>query len=303
VLFPALALLFPAFALAGERPYEIGGAQQELGHMRALAERLAKQNLLYQLHLADQRKQDLIDTVGEIDRILDLIRTGSATYSIAAPPNDEIREQIERVDKAWGPVRRVAVSSPYDYLRHANEFMPRRSRLGDPFFIHSFDTMTQTFIRQIERLMALYKLECEKTDYDLCEPASNHGLPMMLTERVMKELVYVYTDPENESYVKRLQTTRDAIDAANQEFGAMPIVREARDPARGDAAAFVSSLWSSIQEDWGRLRLAVDLAISGRSDEINLKRALETQDRIVETWERLIAVIVRFINAKYAVQP
>jgi len=303
VLLPAFALLFPLLAHATERPYEIGGAQQELGHMRALAERLAKQNLLYQLHLADQRKQDLHDTVAEIDRILDLIRTGSATYSITAPPNDEIREQIERVDKAWGPVRRLAVSSPYDYLRNANEFMPRRSRLGDPFFIHSFDTMTQAFIVEIERLMALYKVECEKTGYDMCEPASNHGMPMMLTERVMKELVFVYTDPDNESYVKRLRATRDAIEASNKMFRELPIVAEARDPSRGDAGAFVSGLWGSIQEDWGRLRLAVDLAISGRSDEIDLKRALETQDRIVETWERLIVVIVRFINAKYATQP
>jgi hypothetical protein len=75
------------------------------------------------------------------------------------------------------------------------------------------------------------------------------------------------------------------------------------DPARGDAAAFVSGLWSSIHEDWGRLRLAVDLAISGRSDEIDLQRVLRIQARIVETWERLTVVIVRYINAKYATEP
>ena len=59
----------------------------------------------------------------------------------------------------------------------------------------------------------------------------------------------------------------------------------------------------SIKEDWGRLRLAVDLAIAGRVDEVDLKRALKTQARIVETWERLIAVVVRYINAKYAAEP
>jgi hypothetical protein len=253
VLFVALALLRPDFAFATERPYEIGGAQQELGRVRALVERLAKQNLLYQLHLADQTKQDLHDTAAELDRILELLRTGSATYSVAAPPNDEIRKQIDEVDAAWGPIRRVALASPYDYLRRANEFMPRRYRLGDPFFIHSFDRMSQALIAEVDRLMALYQVECQKTGYDQCEPAAAHGMPMMLTERVVKELVYVYTDPENESYVKRLRETRDAIEAHHLTLNEWSISREARDPARGDAGAFVSGLWSSIQEDWSRL--------------------------------------------------
>jgi hypothetical protein len=276
---------------------------QELGRMRALAERLVKQNLLYQLHLADQRKQDLHDTAAEMDRVLELLRTGSVTYSVAAPPNEEIRKQIDQVDDAWGPVRRVAVASPYDYLRRANEFVPRRNRLGDPFFVHSFDRMSQALIAELDRLMALYQVECQKTGYDQCEPAAAHGMPMTLTERVVKELVYVYTDPENEGYVERLRETRDAIEAHHLTLDEWAIAREARDPARGDAGAFVSGLWSSIQEDWGRLRLGVDLAISGRSDEIDLRRVLRIQARIVETWERLTVVIVRYINAKYAPEP
>jgi hypothetical protein len=302
-LLAALALLLPDFAFATERPYEIGGAMQELGRMRALAERLAKENLLYQLHLANQRKQDLHDTAAEMDRVLELLRTGSATYSVAAPPNPQIREQIDQVDVAWGPVRRLAVASPYDYLRRANEFVPRRNRSGDPFFVHSFDRMTQALIAELDQLMALYQVECQKTGYDLCAPAADHGMPMMLTERVVKELVYVYTDPENKSYVERLRETRDAVEAHHLKLDQWSIAREAMDPARGDAAAFVSGLWSSIHEDWGRLRLAVDLAISGRSEEIDLRRVLKIQARIVETWERLTVVIVRFINAKYAAEP
>ena len=295
-------MLLPDLALARERPYEIGGAQQELGRMRALAERLSEQNLLYQLHLADQTKQDLNDTAAEMDRILELLRTGSTTYSVAAPPNAEIREQIEQVDKAWGPVRRVALASPYDYLRRAHEFVPPQNRRGDPFFIHSFDRMTQALIAEVDRLMTLYRVECMKTGYDLCEAASNHGMPMMLTERVVKELVLVYTDPQNKSYVKRLRETREAMEAQILALEEMPISREARDPARGDAGAFVSSLWGSIKEDWGRIRLAVDLAISGRTEEIDLKRVLKTQSRLVAAWERIIVVMVRYINAKYAAE-
>jgi hypothetical protein len=300
MLLLVLALLLPGSALARERPYEIAGAQQELGRVRALAERLSKQNLLYQLHLADQRKQDLNDTAAELDRILELLRTGSVTYSIAPPPNAEIRQQIEKLDQAWGPVRRVAVASPYDYLRQANEFVPRRDRFGDPFFLHSFDRMCEALIAEADRLMTLYEVECVKTGYDLCQQAASHGMPMMLTERVVKEMVFVYTNPEDKKLVERLRKTRDAIERQNRAFDELPVFREATDPARGDAAAFVSGLWSSIREDWDRLRFGVDLAISGRAEEIDLKRMLKIDSRIVETWERLIVVMVRYINAKYA---
>jgi hypothetical protein len=299
-LLLALGLLFADPVHAGERPYEIGGAQQELGRVRELAERLSKQNLFYQLHLGDQSKQDLHDTAAEMDRVLELLREGSTTYSVAAPPNSAIRAQIDKVDKAWGPVRRIALASPYDYLRRANEFVPWQSRLGDPFFIHSFDRMTQEFIVEVDRLMALYQEECLKTDYDLCDLAATHGIPIMLNERLVKELVFAYTGSGGESDADRLRQTRNAIDAYHLEAGQLAILREATDPSRGDAAAFVSSLWGSITEDWGRIRPEVDLAIAGRAEDVNLKRVLGIQTRLVETWERLTVVMVRFINAKYA---
>jgi hypothetical protein len=296
----ALALFLPNSAQAGERPYEIGGAQQELGRMRELAERLSKQNLFYQLHLADQAKQNLHDTSAELERSLELLREGSVAYSVAAPPNQAIRDQIDQVDKAWGPVRRMAVASPYAYLRRANEFMPRQYRLGDPLFIRSFDRMSQALIEEVDRLMALYKKECLKTDYDLCELASTRGTPIMLTERVVKELVFVYTGPGDESDREQLRETRDAIDAHHLELTGLPIFREATDPSRGDAATFFTGLWSSIDEDWGRLRLEVDLAISGRAEEIDLKKVLKIQARLVETWERLNVVALRFVEAEHS---
>jgi len=299
-LLLAFGLLLAGPVRAGERPYEIGGAQQELGHTRALAERLSKQNLFYQLHLGNQTKQDIDDTAAELDRVLELLRKGSAAYSVAAPPNSAIRMQIDQVDKAWGPVRRIAVASPYDYLRRANEFVPRRNRLGDPLFIHSFDTMIGAFIVEVDRLMSLYQEECEKTDYDLCDLAATHGIPTMLIERLVKELVFVYAGPGGGKDEDRLRETRDALDASHLEFGQVAIMREATDPSRGDAAAFISSLWGSINEDWSRIRPEVDLAIAGRPEDVNLKRVLEIQRRIVETWERLTAVMVRFTNAKYA---
>jgi hypothetical protein len=299
-LLVTAALLLPDSVRAAERPYEIGGAVEEVARIRELSERLSKQNLFYQLHLADQEKQDLHDTSAELDRSLDLLREGSVAYSVIAPPTDEIRVQIAEVDKAWGPVRRMALASPYDYLRRANEFMPRRSRLGDPLFIRSFDQMVQTMLAEVDRLMELYRKECLKTDYELCDLASTRGLPVMLTERAVKDLVFVYTGPGDKHDRDALRKTRDAIDALNRRFDEEPVLQESRDPARGDAGLFVASLWSSVKEDWSRMRREVDLAISGRSDEINLKKVLEVQDRLVETYERLTVITVRYADAKYA---
>jgi hypothetical protein len=299
-LLLALALLLPGSVRAAERPYEIGGAQQELGHIRELSERLSKQNLFYQLHLANQSKQDLHDTAAELDRVLDLLREGSVTYSVAAPPNPAIREQIDRVDAAWGPLRRMALASPYDYLRRANEFIPRQQRLGDPLRIRAFDRLSQALIAEADRLMALYYEECVKTRYDLCDQAATHGLPIMLTERVVKELVLVYANLDVEAQTKRLRESLEAIDAHHAAVAKLPILREVTEPSRGDAAAFISGLWGGINEDWGRIRPEIELAISGRAEQIDLKRVLKIQARLIDTWERFTVVIVRFINAKYA---
>jgi hypothetical protein len=160
--------------------------------------------------------------------------------------------------------------------------------------------MTQELIVQVDRLMALYQEECLKTDYDLCGLAATHGMPATLNERLVKELVFVYAGPGGESDVARLRETRDAIDAYHVQMDRLAILREATDPSRGDAAAFVSGLWGSIKEDWGRIRPEVDLAIAGRAEEVNLKPVLNIQARIVATWERLTVVLVRFTNAKYA---
>ena len=125
----------------------------------------------------------------------------------------------------------------------------------------------------------------------------------MLIERVVKQLVFVYSGRDQKEEVEQLRQTRDAIDAQLSTYDRLPIRRETTDPSRGDAAAFVAGLWSSINEDWGRLRPAIDLAISGRAQDIDLKRVLKIQARLVETWERLTVVVVRYLDAKYATLP
>jgi len=113
--------------------------------------------------------------------------------------------------------------------------------------------------------------------------------------------VYVAHDLANGvSLEDSLRKSIDEIDAYHKNAASQEILSDATDPARGDAAAFVSGLWGSIEEDWGRIRPEINLAIAGRAEEVNLKRVLEIEPRLVQAWERLAVVMVRFINAKYA---
>jgi hypothetical protein len=296
-LLLVLGLVAPDSVRAVGRPYEIGGAQGELGRVRELAERLSKQNVLYQLHLADQRKQDLYDTAAELDRVVELLRKGSAIYTVAAPPSAAIREQIDRVDEAWGPLRRMALASPYDYLRRASEFLPPQQRLGDPLLLRAFDRMSQTLIAEVDRLMALYHEECLKTGYELCELATSYGRPIMLAERIVKDVVFVQAGLDVGKRADRLRQSRDAVDAHIVRITQARVLRDAMEPSRGDSGAFTSGLWRSVIEDWGRLRLEIDLAISGRAEEIDLKKVMRIQARLVETWERFTVAMVRYVNA------
>jgi hypothetical protein len=192
------------------------------------------------------------------------------------------------------------VASPYDYLRRANEFVPRQERIGDPLLLRSFDRLSRALIAEADQLMALYYEECLKTGYELCDQAATHGLPIMLTERVVKELVFVYADYDAKANRERLRESLEAVDAHHAAVANLPVLREATDTSRGDAAAFVSGLWGGINEDWGRLRPEVELALSGQAEQIDLKRVLKIQARLIETWERFTVVIVRYINAKFA---
>jgi hypothetical protein len=193
----------------------------------------------------------------------------------------------------------MALASPYDYPRRAREFMPRQQRYGDPLFIRAFDRMSQALIEQADRLMALYHAECVETGYELCVLATEYGFPTMLTERMTKELVFVYAGLDIGDYSERLRKSRDAVDAHHLYVSQLPIIREAMDPSRGDLATLLSGLWSSIDEDWGRLRLEVDLTIAGGPNGISLKRVLKIQARLVETWERFGVAMERYVNAKY----
>ncbi len=281
-------------AAAQQQPYEIGIANREAGRLRYLAERLAKENLLYQLHLADVQKRDMHLTVNEIDRILELLQIGSTHYSIAAPPSEVASKQLDAIAEAWSPVRTLALASPYDYLRRAQQFVPPESPRGDPMIVKSFDKMSSNLIVAVEKLMDEYYAECVNTKYRLCAVSRSSGKPIMLAERMMKDIVFIHAGIDVERSTKQLRASRSAFDVNWVEFEKAELYRMAIDPSRGDNAKFVSGLRNTVDDGWATLKSEVDLAIAGRINEVHLLPVLEIERKMVQDFERFVAVLGRF---------
>ncbi|MFQ5416969.1 MAG: type IV pili methyl-accepting chemotaxis transducer N-terminal domain-containing protein, partial [Myxococcota bacterium] len=124
MLAVAVLLLVPGSALSQNLPWEVTVAEIEAGRLRNLAERLNKQYLLYQLRLGEVRKEDIIETATRIDRLIEALERGVPSRSIPAPWNETLRARITRVDTAWGPLRKIAVASPYELMRVSRQFAP-----------------------------------------------------------------------------------------------------------------------------------------------------------------------------------
>jgi len=279
-------------------PFEIGLSAREAGHVRALFERLSKENILYQFHLGDITKQRMQETASQIDRVLETLETGSPAYSIAPPVTQEIRDQVHVLDGHWGRLRRLALASPYDYLRYSSDLMPKRSRQGDPFSIRVFDDMAADAIREADALQSLIVAECKKTGYEFCDAASQSGFFNMHIQRIAKELVFVYAGIDVDENVAELRANRDRLDASLKALGSSPILTGAIAPSRGRSASFVGALWDSIQEGWARLRLEADVVIEGRVDGLDVRRMLKVQRELVDELDRLRAALSRYAEAK-----
>jgi hypothetical protein len=284
---------------AESQPYEIGVAEREAGRLRALLERLSKENLLYQLHLGAVRKQHLHETASEIDRVLEMLREGSGAYAVAPPPTASVRDQIRRVDAKWGHLRTLALASPYDYLRRSSEFLPRQSRRGDPLLVRTFDRLSLELIDEVDRLMGLYDEACVPTGYELCPLARFSGLPVMLAERAAKDLVFVYAEIDSEKSIEHLRETRGAFEAQHNGLRDADLLREAMAPERGSAGQFVAGLWQGIDQEWAWLGSEIDLALEGRAEEIDLQRVLKIQRRLVDDIERFVSAMDRFAASRY----
>lgn len=281
-------------------PWEINVTEIETGRLRQLAQRLSKQNLLYQLHLGNVTKEDLLETSAEIDRLLEALAEGSPSDSIPAAWTADLRAQVERVDQAWGPLRSLAMASPYDYFRVRRQFATAGSSRGDPLLIRVFDDRSLALVDETEKLMDLYDAECRKTGLaEVCPVARSSGLNAMLVEKATKEAVYIVAGIDVNENRKRLETTIEAYQKQRDANDASPFFASALDPARGASAEAAGALLASLREDWRTMRGELAMLAAGDEANFDLRRLLQTQGRLVDKVERLTAALIRYASVIY----
>jgi Type IV pili methyl-accepting chemotaxis transducer N-term len=303
ILIGLAATLAPRVSAGSEViGYEISVAQVEAGRIRHLAERLAKQNLLYQLHLGEVRKSDLLETSSRIDRVIETLELGSPGYAVPAPWTPALSAQVKKVDQTWGPLRAIAVANPYDYLRTTRQFAGVGDSVKDPLVIRYFDRLAADLIAETENLMALYDEECRKSGASpvLCVTASISGYSAMLSERATKQAVYIVAGIDVGENRKALAETIEAYDRTRQAVNESPFFEAAMSEDRGQAGAFAMTLLESLRGDWDGMRKEFAILNAGDEKNFDLAHLLELHDEMIRRLERFTAAMVRYANIAYA---
>lgn len=303
---PGIALSVVLLVLTGSAParaqilpWEVVVAEIEAGRLRGLVQRLNKQNLLFQLHLGEVRKDDLVETASRIDRVVLSLERGSPSYSIPEPWTPVLRERVEAVDDLWGPVRRIAIASPYDSFRLSKEFVPRESRRGDPLLLRYFDELCVALVAESEKLLDAYHDECKKTGLEVCPAARDSGYAAMLIERAAKEAVSVVADLDGKESRKLLDATIEAYQTLRRANQQSPFFADALNPERGPSAQAAGLLLSSLRDDWDEMQVQLKILGDGDVENFDLRRLLEVQSRLVGKVERMTAALVRYASLTY----
>lgn len=299
VLVAAAVCLFAGPAPAQVLPWEVAVAEIETGRLRNLAQRLSKQNLLFQLHLGGVTKADVAATAAMIDRVLRSLENGSPSYSIPAPWNRAIREQVKEVDRAWGTLREIALARPYDYLK-VQRYVPEAVSAGDPLLLRYFDDLSLALVAESEKLLELYDAECVKTGMQaVCPAAKASGLSAMLIEKATKEAVYVVAGIDAKENRARLEETVATYQRASQANDESPFFAAALDPDRSANAKAAGQLLVSLRGDWSAMRNELSILAAGDEENFDLHRMLVVQNELVGKVERLTAALLRYASVTY----
>ncbi|MGI9591025.1 MAG: type IV pili methyl-accepting chemotaxis transducer N-terminal domain-containing protein, partial [Myxococcota bacterium] len=293
-LVASIALLSVESAAEPLMDYEYGGALAQLGRLRMLGERLSKQNVLYQLHLADQHKLELIETAGEIQETLELLRSGRPLMAVPRPPNELIRKQLGEIEAAWLPLQRMAKASPFEHLRRSREFIDPKDERGDPLLILYFDDLARRLVEEASQAARLYVEACDKDGWTNCEEAAVAGIPHMLTERIVKEAVLVFAGMEPEENQERLKATRKELEGKLAQTGGIELVKQATDSESGESGSYAAELWQDIGTAWRRLDDELELVVRGHAEERNLRRVVSLQVVMVGDMQRLAVALEQF---------
>ncbi|MBW2362446.1 MAG: hypothetical protein JRG84_16210 [Deltaproteobacteria bacterium] len=270
-----VVLLSPTAGVADAHipSHEFNGAMRDTNWVRVTAQQLSKQNLLYQLRLGNVTKQDIVDSAGEMDRILDKLANGRTDQWVPKPPTPEIHAAIERIDAKWGPLRTLSMY---------------------PLLVRRFSELSTELGEAAETLLALYLKECLKYEYPLCRVQAINGVPQLLSERMVTALVFVYAGIERETNIVRLREARNTYDATMQRVRKVPLVIEAMDPSRGISGRAISDMLQIADREWHVLRAEVDRILGEEAVRIDFGNVLTSQEQMALQMIRLRVAMERY---------
>jgi hypothetical protein len=287
-------LLFATPAPGALLNYEYGAAQSQLGLIRVLAERMSKQNLLFQLHLADRQKLEMLATVESMDEAIASLRKGDPLAGIPTPPTPEVRNRIDALEAAWAPLRASAVASPLEYLRRSREFLAPQDRRSDPLLMLHFDGVAAGVIEAADAVAKLYDAGCRADEYTHCDLVLRQGRAEMLTERMVKQAILVFTEIDPKTTPKTLAAARDAYEAMGLTDGAQRLVEQVTAAERAGEGVYMGRLLREINESWDKLRRRIDLVIEGNAQEDDIRQAVRIQELVVSDLQLFTASVTRF---------
>ncbi len=274
--------------------WEHAEAQIELNRVRMLAQRLSKQNALYQLNLGNPRKVDAVATAETIDAALVALQQGAPARAIPVPPTPEVRRALEELDVAWSPLRRLALASPFDYKRGT------APTGADPLLLGRFDQLVSAFDERAVEAAEAYLRVCAQAEIPDCGAVVQATTSGMLSERMIKEAALVMAglavDQNSERLRKSVATLAGTLAlAAEQEP-----VQAAMSSERGRVGVVVSEVWSEIDANFERLRGDVDRVLAGDAGPGDLEDTMQLQQELLTDMQRFSFAVRRFAAQRRA---
>ena len=163
-------------------PLAIRAALSHLAHVRTLAHRISRQNLLAQTGLDADQRLAMARAADEMDALLSMLSEGNVRLAIAAPPTRELREVLDAIDSAWSPLRTLAVSSRWEYPRRAG-LEGRPIFRDDPLLVQHADALASALEDRAVAAITAYHDFCEQQRLSGCEIDASTQAPGAL-ERV-----------------------------------------------------------------------------------------------------------------------
>ncbi len=196
-------------------------------------------------------------------------------------------------------LRSIATASPYEFLRRTRQFLSPEARRADPLLLRYFDDLSDDLTEQAAKLLTLYELECEKTDFPNCRAARSSGLWSMLTERMVREAVLAFAGIDEPQSRKRLAADRKLLETLLAGARQIPLIQDAMSPDRGQRGAFIVGLIDRIESNWATLILELDLVLTGNARDIDIVRLVRLERDLIAQMQRLNSTVTRYAIARF----